>query len=81
MKKEEGFKPQISELIDLLNQQKNIAENLLEGTKSFDKDGEIVKGLQSYLEKLDEQDDIIFNVAKKMEVSFENDLYKKMLEK
>lgn len=81
MKKDEGFRPLLSELIDLLNQQKAIAENLLEGTKSFDKDGEIVKGLQSYLEKLDEQDEIIFNVARKMEVTFENDLYKKMLEK
>ncbi len=81
MKKDEGFKPLLSELIDLLKQQKDIAENLLEGAKPFDKDGEITKGLQLYIAKLDEQDEIIFNVAKKMEVTFENDLYKKMLEK
>ena len=81
MKKDEGFRPLLSELIDLLKRQKDIAENLIEGAKPFDKDGEILRGLQSYLEKLDEQDEIIFNVAKKMEVTFENDLYKKIVEK
>jgi len=81
MKKDEGFRPLLSELIDLLKRQKDIAENLIEGAKPFDKDGEISKGLQLYLEKLDEQDEIIFNVAKKMEVTFENDLYKKIVEK
>jgi len=81
MKKDEGFRPLLSELIDLLKRQKDIAENLIEGAKPFDKDGEISKGLQLYLEKLDEQDEIIFNVAKKMEVTFENDLYKKIMEK
>ena len=81
MKKDEGFRPLLSELIDLLKRQKEAAENLIEGAKPFDKDGEIIKGLQAYLEKLDEQDEIIFNVAKKMEVTFENNLYKKMVEK
>ena len=81
MKKDEGFRPLLSELIDLLKQQKDIAENLIEGAKPFDKDGEILKGLQSYLEKIDEQDEIIFNVARKMEITFENDLYKKIVEK
>ena len=81
MKKDEGFRPLLAELIDLLKRQKDIAENLIEGAKPFDKDGEILRGLQSYLEKLDEQDEIIFNVAKKMEVTFENDLYKKIVEK
>ena len=81
MKKDEGFRPLLSELIDLLKQQKDIAENLIEGAKPFDKDGEILKGLQLYLDNLQEQDEIIFNVARKMEITFENDLYKKMLEK
>ena len=81
MKKDEGFRPLLAELIDLLKRQKDIAENLIEGAKPFDKDGEILKGLQLYLDNLQEQDEIIFNVAKKMEVTFENNLYKKMVEK
>ena len=79
MAKMDGFKPKISELIDLLNQQKNIAENLLEGSKEFDKDGKFIKAWQLYLEKLDEQDEMLFNLARDMEVSFENDLYKKIV--
>lgn len=81
MKKDEGFRPLLSELIDLLKRQKDIAENLIEGAKPFDKDGEIIKGLQLYIEKLDQQDELIFSVAKKMEVTFENNLYKKIVEK
>ncbi|MBQ7705458.1 MAG: hypothetical protein IJT73_08550 [Selenomonadaceae bacterium] len=79
MAKIDGFKPQISELIDLLNQQKNIAENLLEGSKEFDSEGKFIKAWQLYLEKLDEQDTMLFNLARNMEVSFENDLYKKIV--
>ena len=76
--KTDGFKPKISELIDLLNQQKTIAENLLEGAKHFDGDGKIIKAWQSYLDKLNEQDKMLFDLAKDMEISFENDLYKKI---
>ena len=79
MAKIDGFKPQISELMELLNQQKSIAENLLEGSKEFDSEGKIIKAWQLYLEKLDEQDKMLFNLAKDMEVSFENDLYKKIV--
>lgn len=78
MKKDTDFRPLLAELIDLLRQQKELAENLLEGSKPFDKNGEITKGLQAYIENLEEQDNIIFNVAKKMEISFENDLYRKI---
>ncbi len=79
--KPDGFKPKISELIDLLNQQKTIAENLIEGAKQFDSEGKIIKAWQSYLDKLDEQDKMLFDLAKDMEISFENDLYKKVVKK
>lgn len=77
--KPDGFKPQISELMELSNQQKSMAENLLEGSKQFDKRGEIVKAWQLYLEKLDEQEKLLFELARNMNVSFENDLYKEIV--
>ncbi len=79
MEKPDGFKPQISELINLLDQQKTIAESLLEGSKEFDKQGKIIKAWQLYLDKLNEQDKMLFDLARDMEVSFEEDLYKKIV--
>lgn len=71
----------ISELIDLLKQQQEIADSLSVDFENFNRDEKLAEMWRAYLIKLQEQDELIFKFARKLEISFENDLYRKIVEK
>ena len=81
MQNKKNFKPLLSELIELLKQQKEVAENLTAEFENYEKNDELDAMWQAYLKKLQEQDELIFKFAKKLEITFENDLYKEIVAK
>ena len=81
MQNKKNFKPLLSELIELLKQQKEVAENLTAEFENYEKNDELAAMWQAYLKKLQEQDELIFKFAKKLEITFENDLYKEIVAK
>ena len=81
MQNKKNFKPLLSELIDLLKQQKEVAENLTAEFENYEKNDELDAMWQAYLKQLQEQDELIFKFAKKLEITFENDLYKEIVAK
>ena len=81
MQNKKNFKPLLAELIELLKQQREVAENLTAEFESYEKNDELDAMWQAYLKKLQEQDELIFKFAKKLEITFENDLYKEIVAK
>ena len=68
----------ISELIDLLKQQQEIADSLSGEFENFNRNEELAEMWRTYLENLQAQDELIFKFAKKLEISFENYMYQKI---
>lgn len=73
------YKPIIEEMIDLLNRQKKLSIELLGKVKSNDKDEEFLWAVREHIEKIDVQAESLEKVARMAQISFEKDLYKKIV--
>lgn len=72
------YKPIVNELIDLMNQQKNLALNLFLEAKSAKNDREFLDAMRDYLSSIDDQAEALEKVARMTEVSFENAEFAKL---
>lgn len=72
------YKPIVNELIDLMNQQKNLALNLFLEAKAAKNDAEFLSALRDYLMSIDDQAEALEKVARMTEISFENAEFAKL---
>ncbi len=67
------YKPVVTELLDLMNQQKNIAMNLLTTARKFENDEEFLWAIRNYLDAIDAQIEAFVKVMRMTQTAFEND--------
>lgn len=75
------YKPVVEELIDLLNRQKKLSIELLGKVRSADKDEEFLWAIREHLGKIDAQAETLEKIARMVQISFEDDEFKKLVAK
>ena len=74
----ENYKPVVTELVDLMNQQKKLALNLFIAAKTSANDKIFLDEIRDYLSAIDDQAEALEKIVRRTEISAENDAFKKI---